>query len=327
MGRAATEATNQSRAGQAAGLVLSALVALFPVAGAQTAKTTGNLPRVVIPTSNRSTAPVRPVNPAVGQVYPWQLNITATVFWIGEQPSQNNPTPNNKSSWDQQWSSNFGGYDDPDPSARIANHSSFEFRPKGFTPRLNPFYIALPYNDVEGWSRHKPEASKVIPWFNRMNPEPGKTVLKGRWVQIFNGKYSCYAQWEDCGPWVTDDYEYVFLNKRPKNSSNQSAGIDISPAVRDYLNLQSGQKCHWRFVEAAQVPYGAWKKYGQQTPQSVRGSGPMQVQRQTPATSAQVPVAGGPNGGPNVDAQRRYLEYLRKIRDEKTTSATLQTGG
>ena len=37
--------------------------------------------------------------------------------------------------------------------------------------------------------------------------------------------------------------------------------------------------------------------------------------------------AGGPNGGPNVDAQRRYLEYLRKIRDEKTTSATLQTGG
>ena len=332
MGREATEANNQSRAGQAAGLVLSALVAFIPVASAQTAKTTGNLPRVVIPTSNRSTAPVRPVNPAAGQVYPWQLNITATVFWIGEQPTQNNPTPNNKSSWDQQWSSNFGGYDDPEPSARVANHSTFDFRPKGFTPRLNPFYIALPYNDVEGWARHKPEAAKVIPWFNRMNPAPGKTVLKGRWVQIFNGKYSCYAQWEDCGPWVTDDYEYVFLNKRPKNTSNKAAGIDISPAVRDYLNLQSGQKCHWRFVEAAQVPFGAWKKYGQQSPQPVRGSGPLQAQRQAPATAAaqtppattaQTPVAGGPD----VGAQRRYLEYLRKIRDEKNPKPALQTGG
>jgi hypothetical protein len=155
-----------------------------------------------------------------------------------------------------------------------------------------------------------------------MNPLPGKTVLKGRWVQIFNGKYSCYAQWEDCGPWVTDDFEYVFLGKRPKNTSNKAAGIDISPAVRDYLKLQSGKKCHWRFVEAAQVPYGAWKKYGQQTPQPVRGSGPVQVQRQTPST-AQPPVAGGPD----VDAQRRYLEYLRKIRDEKKTSPALQTGG
>jgi hypothetical protein len=319
MGRPAPQANTPSRADRAAGLVLSALVAFLPAAGAQQpAKTTGNLPRVVIPTSNRSTAPVRPVNPAAGQVYPWRLNITATVFWIGEQPSQNNPTPNNKSSWDQQWAENFGGYDNPDPAARVANHSSFEFRPKGFTPRLNPFYVALPYNDVEGWARHKPEASKVIPWFNRMNPLPGKTVLKGRWVQIFNGKYSCYAQWEDCGPWVTDDFEYVFLNKRPKNTSNKAAGIDISPAVRDYLNLQSGQKCHWRFVEAAQVPYGAWKKYGQQSPQPVRGLGP------TSPTSA--PVAGAPD----VDAQRRYLEYLRKIRDEKNlkkTSSELEKGG
>lgn len=329
MGRTARGANNQSRAGRTAGLVLSALVAFLPVAGAQqpAARTTSNLPRVVIPTSNRSTTPVRPVNPAAGQVYPWQLNITATVFWIGEQPTQNNPTPNDKSSWDQQWKENFGGYDNPDPAARIANYSTSEFRPKGFTPRLNPFYVALPYNDVEGWARHKPEASRVIPWFNRMNPAPGKTVLKGRWVQIFNGKYSCYAQWEDCGPWVTDDFEYVFLNKRPKNTSNKAAGIDISPAVRDYLNLQSGQKCHWRFVEAAQVPYGAWKKYGQQVPQSVRGSGPLHAQRQTPATTSQTPVAGGPNGTPNVDAQRRYLEYLRKIRDEKTTSPALQTGG
>ncbi|WP_265595099.1 hypothetical protein [Haloferula sp. BvORR071] len=281
-------------------LFLSALAAA-PFATGQTATTSNALPRVVIPTSNRPTAPlVRPGNQAQGILYPWRLNITATVFWIGEAPSQNNPTPNNKSSWDQQWSENFGGYDNPEPSARIAGGG--DYRPKGFTPRLNPFYIALPYNDVVSSSAHKPEASKVIPWFARMNPDPGKTVLKGRWVQIFNGKTSCYAQWEDCGPWMTDDWEYVFQGKAPKNHSNQDAGIDISPAIRDFLDLQSGQKCHWRFVEAGQVPYGPWKKYGQDVAR---------------ANSAQ------------ADAQQTYMEYLRRVRDEeyqRKTKSQLENG-
>ncbi len=270
-------------------LALAALLATPFPAPAQTAATPNNLPRVVIPTSNRPTAPVRPVQPGAGNLYPWRQNITATIFWIGEKPSQNNPTPNDKSSWDQAWAVNFGGYDDPNPAARVACHQSGDFRPKNFVPRLNPFYVALPYNDVAGWSRHKPEASRVIPWFARHNPAPGKTVLKGRWVQIHHNGRSCYAQWEDCGPWVTDDYEYVFLGKRPKNTSNKSAGIDISPAVRDYLGLQSGRQCHWRFVEDAQVPHGPWKKYGQ-----------------TAAAAA---------SNPELDAQRRYLEC--KLRDEQ----------
>ena len=284
---------------------------LVPAAAhAQTATATASnaLPRVVIPTSNRSTMPIRPMQPGAGNLYPWRKNITATVFWVGEQPSQNNPTPNHKSSWDQAWAINFGGYDNPEPGARVANRATNEFRPKGFTPQLNPFYIALPYNDVAGWGRHKPEAAKVIPWFARMRPEPGKTVLKGRWVQITDGKRSCYAQWEDCGPWVTDDWEYVFLGKPPKNRSNQGAAIDISPAIRDYLDLQSGEKCHWRFVEDAQVPYGPWKKYGQNRPAANGG---------TPGRPA----------GQDLDAQRRYLEYLRKVRDEqymKKTATELQ---
>ena len=251
------------------------------------------VPRVVVPTGSGQQQAARAPGSTPNVSYPWKKNITCTIFWIGELPTQNNPTPNHKSSWDQEWAINFGGYDNPDPTARIANHTTGEFRPKGFTPRLNPFYIALPYNDVAGWSRHKPEAPKVIPWFARMKPEPGKTVLKGRWVQIYNGKRSCYAQWEDCGPWVTDDWEYVFLGKPPKNGANKSAAIDISPSIRDYLGLQSGQKCHWRFVEAAQVPYGPWKKYGQT------------------AAAAATP------GGVDPDAQRRYLEYLRKLRDEQ----------
>jgi hypothetical protein len=64
-------------------------------------------------------------------------------FWVGEQPTENNPTPNHMSSWDTEWMKNFGGYDDPDRANRTDN-----FTPIGFTPKQNPFYIALPYNDV-----------------------------------------------------------------------------------------------------------------------------------------------------------------------------------
>lgn len=259
-------------------------------------------PRVVIPTGNRTAMPVRPVAPASRQVYPWKTYVTATIFWCGEQPTPRNPTPNCKSSWDTKWAENFGGYDDPAPENRIANHATGEFRPKDFIPKLNPFYIALPYNDVQGWSSHKPEASRVIPWFARMNPKPGKTVLKGRWVQIYVDRRSCYAQWEDCGPWVTDDWEYVFGNKKPKTTENGAAGIDLSPAIRDYLGVKSGSKVHWRFVEESQVPYGPWKKYGTRPAAEI-----------TSGEGTPRPV----QDGESIEQQRAYLEYLRKLRDEQ----------
>lgn len=264
-----------------------------PVASAQTAK--ASVPRVVIPTGSRPMDPVRPVQPSLRILYPWKTHVTCTIFWIGEQPTTRNPTPNHKSSWDQQWAVNYGGYDDPDPAARIANHTTGEFRPKSFIPKLNPFYIALPYNDVLNHRTHKPEASRVIPWFSRMRPEPGKTVCKGRWIQVFYRGRSCYGQWEDCGPWETTDWEYVFGDKPPKTRQNGAAGIDLSPSIRDYLGLKSGQKVHWRFVEAGQVPYGPWKKYG----------------------------ASSPAADPDIEAQRRYLEYLRKLRDEQYQRKTL----
>jgi hypothetical protein len=247
-------------------------------------------PRVVVSTGDRSRSSSAATQvPASPIRYPWKIRVTCTVFWVGEDPCKRNPVTNHMSSWDQKWTSNFGGVDDPSPSNRIANHSTGDFRPKGFIPKLNPFYVALPYNDIADSHTHKPEASKVIPWFARTQPKPGKSVCKGRWVQIYNGSRSCYAQWEDCGPWVTDDWEFVFGNKPPKNTQNGAAGIDISPSIRDYLSLGSGKRVHWRFVEASQVPYGPWKKYGQDPT---------------------------PTSQPNLLAQQRSLEYLRKLRDE-----------
>lgn len=253
-------------------------------------------PRIVIPTHNSPKNQSRMVPSAATTQYPWKKHVTATIFWCGEQPTDRNPTPNCKSSWDTKWMENFGGYDDPDPQRRVANHATGEFRPKDFIPNMNPFYIALPYNDLVSWSAHKPEAPKVVPWFSRTNPQAGKSVLKGRWIQIFANKRSCFAQWEDCGPWVTDDWAYVFGKKSPKATENGAAGIDVSPSIRDYLAIKSGTKVHWRFVEACQVPDGPWKKYGK----------PMAN------TGSNAPVAKAEDSGA---AQREYEAYIEELRE------------
>ena len=194
--------------------------------------------------------------------YPWHFDITATYFFIGELATQNNPVPNTASSWDSMWDDNYGGYDDPNP----ANRDPVTYAPKGFTPQLNPFYVALPYNDIQQGGP-RPEASAVIPWYKRDKAGKYESVCRGMWVQIYyNGKY-CFAQWEDVGPFCVDDWEYVFKGARPRNTANKCAGIDISPAVRDYLGIPGGMATvHWRFVEFSLVPGGPWARYGKDNP-------------------------------------------------------------
>ena len=245
-------------------------------------------PRVVTPTGQPSSAARRPSNPATYQriSYPWHKNITATVFWVGERPNGRNKTSNHHSSWDGEWQKNFGGFDNPDRAARSG------YVPKGFTPRLNPFYIALPYNDVLNHRAHRPEAARVVPWFKRCNPKPGTSTCHGRWIQIYHNGKSCFAQWEDCGPFTTDDWQYVFGNRRPRNRENGAAGLDVSPAVRDFLGLPSSGKVHWRFVAIGQVPRGPWSSLG----------------TNNPFVNAKA--------NPDLHAAQRYNEYLRKLRDQ-----------
>ena len=189
--------------------------------------------------------------------YPWKLEIMATVFWIGENTSENNPVANHQSSWDAQWEANYGGIDDPDP-----NHRTVDFHPANFVPRQNPFYVALPYNDVSS-GRTKDEATRMIPWFKEAFKEHGKSICHDRWLALRFGERVCYAQWSDCGPFVTDDCAYVFGTARPSNTKNDGAGIDISPAVRDFLGMAySGGKCDWRFVDLHEVPDGPWRRFG-----------------------------------------------------------------
>ena len=177
------------------------------------------------------------------------------MFWIGENPTANNPVPNHASSWDAAWTKNYGGYDDPRPSRRQ------NYIPVNFTPRQNPFYCALPYND-KSREGHRPEAPKVVPWFKEAYRGPGVSVCKDRWVAIRKGNRTVYAQWEDAGPFRTDHWEYVFGNERPKPNLNRGAGLDVSPAVRDYLGLQDTDVTDWKFVEFSEVPPGPWTKLG-----------------------------------------------------------------
>lgn len=184
---------------------------------------------------------------------PWRRGITATIFWVGEQPTPRNPTPNDKSSWDPNWQKNFGGVDRPAPRNG--------YLPKGFVPQQSPFYIALPYNDLAPQGGHHPEAAKVIPWFWKKHQGPTKSVCHGRWVAIHRKGKICYAQWRDAGPYTTDDWRYVFQGARPKPNPNGNAGIDLSPAVRDYIQLGGNYKVDWKFVEDFEVPDGPWKNW------------------------------------------------------------------
>ena len=192
----------------------------------------------------------------------WKSQVVATIFWVGEPPSKNNPATNVRSSWDPSWMDNFGGFDDPAPSSRAEDR----YGPAKFVPKQNPFYVALPYNDVVNSSETKSEAAQVVPWFKSAYQRPGQSVCRDHWVAIRFGDRVCYAQWSDCGPFVTNDADYVFGNAQPTNQNNGGAGLDLSPAVRDYLGFASGQRCDWRFVDVSEVPDGPWRDWGTNNP-------------------------------------------------------------
>jgi hypothetical protein len=195
-------------------------------------------PQTFVPTSSR---------PAI-QRFPWKTNIVTTVFWIGEKQ-------NYKSVWDENWTNNYGGFDNPESSARR------NYIPVAFVPRQNPFYCALPYNDVTH-SQFKPEAPLVIPWFKQAYMGQGQSVCWHHWISIRKGNRTCYAQWEDCGPFRTDHFQYVFGNERPTPNPNHGAGLNVSPAVRDYLGLAPTDVTDWQFVNTQDVPPGPWRSYG-----------------------------------------------------------------
>jgi hypothetical protein len=186
--------------------------------------------------------------------YPWKMNIYTTIFWIGEGGTTISSTDNVESAWDQDWRSNNGGSDTPNDRRGYmpANHAA----------RMNPFYVALPFNDLA----FPDKAHRWLPvgWYHSSREGKQVSACKDRWVEIKNAQgETCYAQWEDVGPLRYDHAEYVFGDERPDTLTH--AGLDVSPAVADYLNI-TGKNCitRWRFVDDADVPPGYWLKYDEE---------------------------------------------------------------
>jgi hypothetical protein len=269
---------------------------------AVSSKIAGSLERLTVPPLDAITSGATPK-------YPWKTNIVGTIFWVGEQPTQNNPTPNTASSWDPKWQLTFGGFDDPSLTSRAAG-----YRPASFVPKLNPFYVALPYNDVVNYKTHKDEAAKVIPWFKDTFVREGKSVCNNRWIAIRHKDRTCYAQWSDCGPFVTTDHDYVFGDARPVNTKNNGAGIDLAPAVRDYLGFVSGKTCDWRFVDENEVPDGPWKTYGRNNPFAPDFSKVNEMPSYNTAKAKSSSESNLPSARTASSASDR-LEELRKQRD------------
>jgi len=191
------------------------------------------------------------------QTYPIHRNVKTTWFYVGEPPTEDNRYISNVSSaWDDIWLWHYGGVDDPSNRAG--------YYPALFKPRENPFYFALPFNDLDENGQLK-EAAKRIPWFNWEEFEKNGSVLKNRWIKIVKDGKVAYAQWEDVGPFGEDDFDYVFGSSPPSNPVN-GAGLDVSPAVRDYLGLKDVDYVDWQFVDEKDVPPGPWKEVVTTTP-------------------------------------------------------------
>lgn len=179
--------------------------------------------------------------------------ISVTYFWIGEQgDADNGNIANIQSAWDDNWKIHYGGVDNP--------NNRDGYLPAGFTPHENAFYFALPYNDLNSEGKRKADALKIIPWAKEKQWSSMQSLCKNRWIKIFKGSKVAYAQWEDVGPFGENDAQYVFGKATPKNEINHHAGLDVSPAVRDYLGLSDIDKVNWQFIDSDNIPKGPWKE-------------------------------------------------------------------
>jgi len=184
----------------------------------------------------------------------WRENIITTVFYIGEYKKSRVGLLNNRSSaWSVAWVKSYGGVDTPKRSTIF---------PK-FKPKENPFYFALPLSDkelLELAQDDEPEMQELALFFNRVySPNSHeKSNLKNTWIAIQCGKKTCYAQWQDVGPYNIDDADYVLSGRRPKD---RGPALDISPAVQKFLRIPDKARTRWRFVSPREVPQGPWLKF------------------------------------------------------------------
>lgn len=255
-------------------------------------------------------APAAPPAAApASSAYPLHTNVVSTTFWVGEIFDASLEDGSQVcSTYDGQWALNhtgvnmgttpstadgcagsvYGGCDGVSSGSGANFTCATERRDasNGYfptsqpTPLQNPFYLDLPYDDVNDSTAFK-ERCQVIPWAGADNAATGVdhcadsnySYMKNRWVEMTgpNGS-TCYGQIEDAGPSsgsLYHDANYVFgksdarpANKQFSGDSSQGAGMDVSPALNGCLGFAEldGDSDHvsWRFVDREDVPAGPW---------------------------------------------------------------------
>jgi hypothetical protein len=216
-----------------------------------------------------------PAPPAPGGAkYPVHTGIVGTTFWVGEIFDPNASDGSQVlSTYDSNWMANYGGCDGTTAGGSCeteARSAANDYFPTEITPRENPFYLDLPFDDVNDKSAFA-RRDDVVPWagqepYASHSGDQNFSYMKNRWVALSYNGATCYAQIEDAGPGEYDDAEYVFGSgdPRPANSRYGGAGMDVSPAVVgclsfDELNGEQGG-ISWTFVDDADVPPGPWTR-------------------------------------------------------------------
>lgn len=214
-------------------------------------------------------------SPAAAKVtYPGHTGIVATTFWVGEIFDADAADGSQEiSTYDDHWLKNYGGCD----GRRVKGECRTEKRtakndyfPTQMKPRQNPFYLDLPYDDLNDSYGYKHRGT-YIPWA-RTEPYRSRikddrvSLMKDRWVRLSKNGRTCYGQVEDAGPGKYHNKKYVFGSKdsRPSNRRYNRAGVDVSPALNGCLGFSeldgASDKVSWRFVEADAVPDGPWTR-------------------------------------------------------------------
>ena len=229
-------------------------------------------------------ASIKPVHPPArasgetakprGRGYPLHTGIVATTFWVGEIFDAHSPNGSQVvSTYDARWMLHYGGcdgvvtYGKCETERRVPANGFF---PTRMTPRENPFYLDLPFNDVNNAAAFSQRA-QLIPWADDPGyaghaHDPAFSYMKNRWVKLMRDGRTCYGQIEDAGPGTYDDYRYVFgtSNRRPANRLYNAAGLDVSPALTGCLSFTElngdGNRIDWQFVNAVDVPSGPWTR-------------------------------------------------------------------
>lgn len=204
--------------------------------------------------------------------YPWHTDIVATTFWVGEIFDPNAADGSQMmSAYDDRWFAHYGGCDGVVVDQKCSTEARREVNgwfPTAMSPKQNPFYLDLPFDDVNNAAAARTR-SAVVPWASEARYQglaPGKSLMKNRWVELRRGGRGCFGQIEDAGPGTYDDAAYVFgtVDRRPANRRYNGAGLDVSPALNGCLAFTElngeNDRLDWRFVDDADVPSGPWTK-------------------------------------------------------------------